>query len=317
MQISDSTRNYSQTDNRMTQNVRSAAGVEALSDNQDHNRSLVEVEAENGAQIATSKQVKEGTSNSNNVVNEQSAPNKQTRKSKKKEKNKFNKTIDLPLGKPKGKYIFSSSSECPNSQNIRNPSYSGPRQASVEVRMGEQQIIRNPPSFSTRSPTGHPRSRHYRRNLERPNYQGTSNQVPQCVAVPNVDLPAAGNSIVSNRVVHTATHPTRNQKSSSSHSRATFRFFNNPDMKPITADELVKRMNEYHGTMQATEAFRKEEIVKRAINSANLRHLYSRLEIINRDSRDRLIVIGEEVYLFVKRTLVKYLNRRDFIDRYL
>nr|CDS29792.1 hypothetical protein HmN_000900800 [Hymenolepis microstoma] len=353
-QIPESRRNGNRTDIQPEQNDSTTAEIEASKSNRDQNKSLEKVEAEIKTEVVTSTEVEEGTSNSNNVANKQcengDSP-KQQPKQRKKGKRKFNTIIELPLGKPKGKYIFSCF-EHPNLQNIKNPSDSRAHQAPLDSRVeeqgGELRVIRNPPSFSTPpSQAVHPQNRHFRRNLEQPH-------VPQRAVVTNVVQRFANNSIRSNQVAHAPNYrdvrnadliyPTRNETSgflnlngnqlvqtpilyqpqpqpSTSASNpvvlATSTLPNCPEVNEIAIDALIERMKEYRGIMLATEAFRGDCSVRRALSSANLEYLLSRLEIRSPESKDRLIVIGEEIFLIVKKTPLRFSNRRVFIHHCL
>lgn len=90
-----------------------------------------------------------------------------------------------------------------------------------------------------------------------------------------------------------------------------------PAIEEITIEALFEKMKNYSGSMLATRAFRDDKNVKKSLGSAEFSALSSRIETKPSESKERLIVIGEEIFLFVKKKPLRFSNRRVFIDHYL
>ncbi|KAM3181864.1 hypothetical protein ACTXT7_013511 [Hymenolepis weldensis] len=372
-QISSSTRNLcvssndNQTDNQPEENA-SAAGMQTLTTNRVQNRPNEEVRSEKRMQ-STFKQVEKGTSNSNKAVDKKSEPdatynssNQQPQQFKKKGKRRFDTSVDLPLGKPKGKYVGSSRIEDPSTSAFlgnKTPSDSRttqpPFQPPVQERTGEPQIIQNPSSFRTpHSRTVLARDQCYIENSKRPNCRNSRFQVSQKAVVTDVDPQVVENSRRINQLTHSfgfrvlrnvaLIDPTIHITSSSSSLRgirflhtptvcqpqprssiragnqvmsSTSRPSSHPAIEEITIEALIEKMKKYSGSMLATSAFRDDKSIKKVLDSTEFLALSSRIETKPCESKERLIVIGEEIFLFVKKKPLRFSNRGVFIDHYL
>ncbi|VDL18433.1 unnamed protein product [Hymenolepis diminuta] len=367
-QISNSMRNLcdssndNQTDNQPEENA-SAAGMRALTKNRVQNKPVEEVKSENRIQPVTFKHVERGTPNSNKAVDKKSEPdathdssNQQPQHFKKKAKRRFDTTVDLPLGKPKGKYVGSSRIEDSSTSTFPDNKTSSdsrtnqpPFQPPVQERTGEPQIIRNSSSFRTpHSRTFPARDQYDIENSERPNCQNSKCQVSQKAVVTDVDPQVVENSLRVNQVTLSfgfrvlrnvaLIDPTTHIASSSSHlggikflhtptvyqprprssitagnqvMSSTSRSSSHPAIEEITIEALFEKMRTYSGSMRATRAFRDDKSVKKVLGSPEFSALSSRIETKHSESKERLIVIGEEIFLFVKKKPLRFSNRKS------